>query len=90
MNFYDSAGNIIDHRRVEKAAASRQILLRSGCFCNPGGGETALRVSKSELIGCFRHYEQANSRFAQEDFRQYVDSKGTSAVSRRFPVEKGQ
>ena len=80
MNFYDSAGNIIDHRRVEEAAASRQISLRSGCFCNPGGGETALRLSKSELIGCFRQHEQANSRFTQEDFRQCVDSKGTGAV----------
>ena len=80
MNFYDSADNIIDHRRVEEAAASRQISLRSGCFCNPGGGETALRLSKSELIGCFRQHEQANSRFTQEDFRQCVDSKGTGAV----------
>ena len=80
MNFYDSAGRIIDHLRVEEAAAKRQISLRAGCFCNPGGGETALRLSKSELIGCFRQHEQPNSRFTQEDFRQCVDSKGTGAV----------
>ncbi len=80
MNFYDAGETIIDHRRVEEAAAKRRISLRSGCFCNPGGGETALRLSKSELIGCFRDHGEANSRFTQEDFRHCVDSKGTGAV----------
>jgi molybdenum cofactor sulfurtransferase len=80
MNFYDSAGNIIDHLRVEEAAAKRQISLRSGCFCNPGGGETALHLSKSELIGCFNQHAEENSRFTQADFRQCVDRKGTGAV----------
>ena len=80
MNFYDPDEKIIDHRRVEQAAAKRRISLRSGCFCNPGGGETALRLSKSELIGCFRQQGEANSRFTQEDFRHCVDSKGTGAV----------
>jgi len=80
MNFYDPAERIIDHRRVEQAAAKRQISLRSGCFCNPGGGETALRLSKSELIGCFQQHPERDSRFTQEDFRHCVDSKGTGAV----------
>ncbi len=80
MNFYDAAETIIDHHRVEEAAAKRRISLRSGCFCNPGGGETALRLSKSELIGCFRDHGEANSRFTKEDFRHCVDSKGTGAV----------
>jgi len=80
MNFYNPSEKIIDHRRVEEAASKRQISLRSGCFCNPGGGETALRLSKSELIGCFRQHGEANSRFTKEDFRHCVDSKGTGAV----------
>ena len=80
MNFYDPTEKTIDHRRVEQAAAKRQISLRSGCFCNPGGGETALRLSRSELIGCFREHGEPNSRFTQEDFRHCVDSKGTGAV----------
>jgi len=86
MNLYDSAGRIIDHLRVEESAAKRHISLRSGCFCNPGGGETALRLSKSELIGCFSEHEQENSRFTQEDFRQCVDSKGTGAVRISFGI----
>lgn len=80
MNFYDSSGAIIDHRRVEEAAANRRISLRSGCFCNPGGGETALQLSKSELIGCFREHGEANPRFTLDDFRHCVDRKGSGAV----------
>ena len=80
MNFYDASGGIIDHLKVEAAAANHQISLRSGCFCNPGGGETALRLSKSELIGCFSQHPEQNSRFTQDDFRQCVDRKGTGAV----------
>jgi molybdenum cofactor sulfurtransferase len=86
MNLYNSAGRIIDHLGVEEAASKRHISLRSGCFCNPGGGEIALRLSKSELIGCFSHHQQENPRFTQEDFRQCVDSKGTGAVRISFGI----
>lgn len=80
MNLYDSRGGIIDHLGVEEAATQRHISLRTGCFCNPGGGEIALRLSKSELIGCFSQHQQENPRFTVDDFRQCVDSKGTGAV----------
>ena len=80
MNFYDPAGRIIDHLRIEEAATQHHISLRTGCFCNPGGGETALGLSKSELAGCFTGHEQADSRFTLDDFRHCIDSKGTGAV----------
>ena len=80
MNFYDSAGRIIDHRRVEEAATQRRISLRTGCFCNPGGGEIALRLSQSELIGCFSEHKERDSPFTPDDFRQCIDGKGTGAV----------
>jgi len=80
LNLYDAEGNIIDHLRVEEAAIKRRISLRTGCFCNPGGGEIALRLSKSELIGCFSGHEQQDSRFTVDDFRHCIDSKGTGAV----------
>ena len=80
MNFYDSAGRIIDHRRVEEAATQRRISLRTGCFCNPGGGEIALRLSQSELIGCFSEHKKRDSPFTPDDFRQCIDGKGTGAV----------
>jgi len=80
MNLYDSKGGIIDHLRVEDAATRHRISLRTGCFCNPGGGETALRLSKSELVGCFSGHEEPDSRLTMDDFRQCINSKGTGAV----------
>jgi len=80
LNLYDPGGRIIDHLRVEDAATRRRISLRTGCFCNPGGGETALRLSKSELVGCFSTHQEPDSRLTLDDFRQCIDSKGSGAV----------
>ena len=49
LNFYDPNGVIIDYRRIEQLANKRNISLRSGCFCNPGAGETALGLTENEL-----------------------------------------
>lgn len=81
MNFYDAGDRVIDHLRVEEAAARLNISLRTGCFCNPGGGEVALELSKSELIGCFRQPAvERTQKFTPEDFRLCVDGKSTGAV----------
>ncbi len=87
MNFYDAAGVVVDHHRVEEEAARHRISLRSGCFCNPGGGETALSISKTEIIGCFNQpWVQQTSRFTPDDFRLCVDGKGTGAVRVSFGI----
>ncbi len=81
MNFYDDQDRVIDHLAIEEAASRANISLRTGCFCNPGGGETALELSKTELIGCFsRTPEAERPRFTPEDFRLCVDGKSTGAV----------
>jgi selenocysteine lyase/cysteine desulfurase len=49
LNFYDPDGSIIDYRRLEQIASAHNISLRTGCFCNPGAGETALGLSEEEL-----------------------------------------
>jgi selenocysteine lyase/cysteine desulfurase len=49
LNFYDPNGTIIDYRRLEQIANERNISLRTGCFCNPGAGETALGLTEGEL-----------------------------------------
>ena len=49
LNFYDPEGMIIDYRRIEQRANDKKISLRSGCFCNPGAGETALGLTETEL-----------------------------------------
>ncbi len=49
LNFYDPNGEIIDYRQLEEIANEQNISLRTGCFCNPGAGETALDLSEAEL-----------------------------------------
>ncbi len=40
MSFFDAEGIPITGQLVEKMASDDKISLRSGCFCNPGAGET--------------------------------------------------
>jgi molybdenum cofactor sulfurtransferase len=81
MNFYRPDGQVIDHTRIEEEASRHAISLRTGCFCNPGGGEIALQLSKTELIGCFNQPRIVEtSRFTPDDFRLCVDGKSTGAV----------
>ena len=49
FNFLDPHGAIVDERVVAAEAAGDRISLRTGCFCNPGAGETALGFSRAEL-----------------------------------------
>ena len=76
MNFYRADGGVIDHRIVEAEAAKDGISLRTGCFCNPGAGETALDLSKSELTACFVQH----TNLTVDDFRLCIDGKSTGAV----------
>ncbi len=79
MNFYRADGTVIDHRVIEKLANQANISLRTGCFCNPGGGEIALNLSAGELTTCFRQYTH-HDRFTVDDFRLCIDGKSTGAV----------
>lgn len=49
MNFYDSSGHLLDYRRIEELAGLERISLRTGCFCNPGAGETAEGLSEEDM-----------------------------------------
>jgi selenocysteine lyase/cysteine desulfurase len=77
LNLYDPNGHFIDHRLVEQRANQVNISLRTGCFCNPGGGELALGISAEELTSCFN---SANERLTFDDFRRCIDAKNTGAV----------
>ena len=77
MNFYDAEGRFFDHRLIEAQANEANISLRTGCFCNPGGGEIALGISSGELTSCF---SQPNARITLDDFRLCIDGKSTGAV----------
>jgi selenocysteine lyase/cysteine desulfurase len=49
MNFYDPDGHLLDYRRVEELAGQQGISFRTGCFCNPGPGETAEGITDEDV-----------------------------------------
>jgi selenocysteine lyase/cysteine desulfurase len=77
FNFYDPNGHFIDHRSVEQQANQANISLRTGCFCNPGGGELALGISAEELTACFGPPKE---RLTIDEFRRCIDAKSSGAV----------
>ena len=79
FNFYNADGRPIDHRDVEARANTRSISLRTGCFCNPGGGEIALGITGTELSSCFQQPEH-ETYLTLDDFRLCIDGKSTGAV----------
>jgi molybdenum cofactor sulfurtransferase len=79
FNLYDRENRAIDHRSVEERANAMEISLRTGCFCNPGGGEIALGITGTELSSCFRQPEH-ETHLTIDDFRLCIDGKSTGAV----------
>jgi selenocysteine lyase/cysteine desulfurase len=77
VNFYDPRRGFFDHRLIEAEANKANISLRTGCFCNPGGGEIALGLSRTELVACFT---QPQERLTLDDFRLCIDGKSSGAV----------
>lgn len=49
LNVYDPDGHLMDYRRVEELAAVERISVRTGCFCNPGAGESAEGLSEEDM-----------------------------------------
>ena len=49
----DCDGVPIDDRRVEELANKQHISLRTGCFCNPGAGESAHGLGALHMLGLF-------------------------------------
>jgi selenocysteine lyase/cysteine desulfurase len=66
MNFYDPDGHLLDYRRVEELAVARCISFRTGCFCNPGAGETAEGLTVEDMMaGAARGHEITLPRFLE-------------------------
>ncbi len=80
LNFYDPEGHLVDYRRVEELAALDGISLRTGCFCNPGAGETAEGIDDDDLrAGVANAGTQINlSRFLH--FLQQRGGKSAGAI----------
>ena len=53
LNLYDPQGHLLDYRRIEELAGAEGISLRTGCFCNPGAGETAEGLTEEDMRAGF-------------------------------------
>ncbi|KAA8645108.1 uncharacterized protein ATNIH1004_009324 [Aspergillus tanneri] len=54
FNFLDAKGKVVDERLVASESAAVGISLRTGCFCNPGGGENAFGLDTQSLRPLWR------------------------------------
>lgn len=81
FNLLDRDGRLIDCDHVVSEAGKRGISLRSGCFCNPGAGMSALGITEEELAGCMGEICSAGFG-SQVDARRCVErnGKGSGAV----------
>jgi selenocysteine lyase/cysteine desulfurase len=75
MNFYDPDGHLLDYRRVEELAAGEGISLRTGCFCNPGAGETAEGITDEDVAAAL----DTSAELTLPRFLQIITHRGKSA-----------
>lgn len=54
FNFFDPDGHVVDERIVEADTSAAGFSVRTGCFCNPGAGETAFEIRREDLAGSIR------------------------------------
>jgi molybdenum cofactor sulfurtransferase len=78
FNLLGPAGELVDCRRVELAAAEAGISLRTGYFCNPGAAETSFELPKDEAERCFRELE--GDDFTLHQFSVCLHDKPVGAV----------
>ena len=60
FNLLDPEALAYDIRRIEELAGGQRISLRTGCFCNPGAGESTYGLS-ADQIGTFFHLAEGMS-----------------------------
>jgi len=79
LNLYDPDGHLLDYRRVEELASLQGISLRTGCFCNPGAGETAEGLTPEDMrAGLESGADMTLSRFI--DVMRHRGGKSVGAI----------
>ncbi len=60
FNLLDRDGRPLDYAVVQRAADAQGISIRSGCHCNPGAREIAMRMSPKLLEESFSHRDASD------------------------------
>jgi molybdenum cofactor sulfurtransferase len=81
FNIIDPAGAYLHHEAVERIATEAGIALRSGCFCNPGAAETALRHTPSLIDACLSRGPSISLDLWQ--YQDYMRAAGRTAGALR-------
>lgn len=76
ISFIDKDDCPFDEQRVEALATAAHISVRTGCFCNPGAGETAHHLTSQEIL-TYYHEGRAMSYL---DFQQWVQQKSGKKI----------
>ena len=85
LNCYDPDGHLLDYRRVEELATAHRISLRTGCFCNPGAGETAEGLTEDDIAAA----EAADLDLTLPRFLQFIthrNGKSAGAIRVSFGI----
>ena len=80
LNFLDPDGRVIDERAVSRDSSAAGISLRTGCFCNPGGGEAALGLTRRDLSDAGRVLSRRRIAGAVDDYLSLVGLPTGGAV----------
>jgi selenocysteine lyase/cysteine desulfurase len=72
FNLYDPSGHLLDYRRIEELANDACISLRTGCFCNPGAGETAEGITDDDV----RSALESSTEMSLPRFMQFIQHRG--------------
>jgi selenocysteine lyase/cysteine desulfurase len=78
MCFFNPDGTKIKFEKIEELANSKNISIRSGCFCNPGIDEINNGLTKEEMTTYFTSRETGNYK-EMEDFLKKM--RGATRVS---------
>lgn len=83
VSFFDPDGTPISGQIIEQLAADEKISLRTGCFCNPGAGETTFHLP-TELM---QHlFDQAGGMHFTELVQAVYEERGVDVSAVRLSV----
>jgi selenocysteine lyase/cysteine desulfurase len=80
FNFTDDQGAVVDERVVARDASAAGISVRTGCFCNPGAGESAFGLTRRALRGTWWRRSPWRDLQTMDDYLDLIGMPSGGAV----------